>query len=275
MLVSLSTVLAAASVALAISCDVHPNKLPTLPAGVVPPTTDGPHFIGVALGVQNYTCAATGTFTYVVRQITHNIILTSDANSSVGAVAQLFDASCIAPSSITKATDQAFATWVSAPAGDSALNVGRRVPLLRRATVLGQHFFITNPITGSGLSPKWDFTSASLLGHPDAFAVGARTGGAPAPKNPALNVDWLSLAAVQGDLADEIFRVETRGGQPPTSVCLLLVSQFITVLIEARSARLELRTFPSNMLLNTVSVRNYCLSRIFLMAAAGFFGGEF
>lgn len=77
MLVSLSTVLAAASVALALSCGVHSSKLPGLPAGVVPPTTDGPHFIGVALGVQNYTCAATGTFTYAVRLMIHDVILTS------------------------------------------------------------------------------------------------------------------------------------------------------------------------------------------------------
>ena len=69
--------------------------------------------------------------------------------------------------------------------------------------------------------PLAHFTSGSLHGHPDAFAVGMRTGGAPAPKNAAVNVDWLSLKAIEGKLADEIFGVETRGGQPPTSVRLL------------------------------------------------------
>ena len=83
--------------------------------------------------------------------------------------------------------------------------------------VLGQHYFILNP-SGSGLSPKWDFTSASEAGHPDAFVIGARTGDIPAPTNPTTNVDWLSLSNAGGDLADQVFRVQTRGGQPPASV---------------------------------------------------------
>ena len=82
--------------------------------------------------------------------------------------------------------------------------------------VLGQHFFVTNPVTGSGLSPKWDFTSASLKGKSNAFAIGARAGSVAVP--PSTNVDWLSLNVVQGDLAKHIFRVETRNGQPPASV---------------------------------------------------------
>ena len=83
--------------------------------------------------------------------------------------------------------------------------------------VLGQHYFIPNPITGSGLSPKWDFTSAALAGNANAFVVGAKTGDVPAPTG-ASDVDWLSLKNVQGELATQIFRVATKGGQPPSSV---------------------------------------------------------
>lgn len=90
--------------------------------------------------------------------------------------------------------------------------------MLKQHVVLGQHYFITNPLTGSGLSPKWDFTSAIEKGHPNAFIVGAKAGDIAAPTNPGTNVDWLMLNGVQGDLASQVFRVETRGGQPPASV---------------------------------------------------------
>ena len=86
--------------------------------------------------------------------------------------------------------------------------------------ILGQHYYVVNPVTGYGISPKWDFTSAIEAGHPDAFVVGARTGDVPAPTDPQKNIDWLSVSAVEGDLADQIFRIQTRGGQPPTSVSM-------------------------------------------------------
>lgn len=87
--------------------------------------------------------------------------------------------------------------------------------------MLGQHYFIPNPSGGTGLSPKWDFTSASEKGNPEAFVVGARQGDLPDPNgDPAVNIDWLQLSAVsgQGELATTIFRIQTRGGQPPTTV---------------------------------------------------------
>jgi hypothetical protein len=78
----------------------------------------------------------------------------------------------------------------------------------------GDHYFITNPVTGSGISPKWDFTHTK---GPDAFVVGARVGGLTAPTG-SKDIDWLQLSNVQGKLTQQIYRVDTRGGQPPTSV---------------------------------------------------------
>ena len=89
---------------------------------------------------------------------------------------------------------------------------------LHPAFVLGQHYFITNPLTGVGLSPKWDFTSASEAGNDEAFVVGAKTGDVPDPTDPEVNIDWLSLSAVEGELAQQVYRVVTNGGQPPSSV---------------------------------------------------------
>lgn len=137
---------------------------------------------------------------------------------STGAVAELFDISCLSESAYEDLTDLAFEAWEAAPASISAQDVINALAPFHSPLVLGQHYFIVNPITGSGLSPKWDFTSASEAGHPDAFVVGAKTGDVLAPTNPQTNVDWLSLSAAQGDLADQVYRVVTRGGQPPSSV---------------------------------------------------------
>ncbi|THH00864.1 hypothetical protein EW026_g1722 [Hermanssonia centrifuga] len=198
-----STVLAVPAVKREDLCDVHSVTLdlPSSETGtpLATPLASGPVFIGLGVGVQNYTCTTTGTYT------------------NVGALAELFDISCLSPSYYDDVTDAAWSVWEHAPADITAADVIAALAPYHLSFVLGQHYFITNPITGSGLSPKWDFTSASEAGNPDAFVVGARTGDIPSPTDPAVNIDWLSLSAVQGALADQIFRVQTRGGQPPTS----------------------------------------------------------
>lgn len=137
---------------------------------------------------------------------------------STGAVAELFDISCLPKSTFDAIADLAFDTWKYAPSVITALDLVNTLAPLKPVFVLGQHYFIINPLTGSGLSPKWDFTSASEAGHADAFVVGAKTGDVPAPSDADANVDWLSLKGVEGDLASAVYRMDTRGGQPPTSV---------------------------------------------------------
>jgi len=174
-------------------------SLPTGQSILVAPSTPTPHYIGIGVGVQNYTCTSGGNYT------------------NVGAVAELFDVSCLNPSSYDEFTQLAFDAWKDASKELTAADLITDLAFIDPKVVLGQHYFITNPITGSGLSPKWDFTSASEKGHPDAFAVGAKVGDLPAPTDPATNIDWLQLKVVQGDLATQIYRVETKGGQPPSS----------------------------------------------------------
>ena len=83
--------------------------------------------------------------------------------------------------------------------------------------LIGNHYFINDNGT---LSPKFDFTSVGpLKGNPNAFVVAAKAVDVPAPDS-TRDIDWLELKAVSGEVADEVFRVETRGGQPPTSVSL-------------------------------------------------------
>ncbi|EMD35435.1 hypothetical protein CERSUDRAFT_124747 [Gelatoporia subvermispora B] len=201
LLLTLATsVLAAPSLKRA-ECDVTKLSIP-LPSGqttLVKPTNFTPSFIGVGVGVQNYTCGSTGTFT------------------NVGALAELFDISCASPLSFDSLTDVIFDAWKDAPKEITAADLIDTLAIFDPPNVLGQHFFVTNPITGSGLSPKWDFTSASLKGHGDAFVVGAKVGDLLAPTDDTANIDWLQLNAAEGDLANAIFRIQTRGGQPPAS----------------------------------------------------------
>ncbi|KAH8101196.1 hypothetical protein BXZ70DRAFT_115533 [Cristinia sonorae] len=201
-------------------CSVANKQMP-MPAGqtqLVNPTAPL-SFIGLGLGVQNYTCGSTGTFT------------------STGAVAELVDISCVDASRYTALTDMVWAVWQKAPKSISIQTITKSLSSVDRSfassLILGQHYFIPNPITGVGINPKWDFTSASLKGHANAFVVGAKAGNVAAPSNPAANVDWLMLNSIQGDLASQIFRMETRGGQPPSSctpgtpdISLKYVSQY-------------------------------------------------
>jgi len=195
----LSTVLALPSPRSS-GCNISKATMP-LPSGastLVAPSTPSPRFIGIGVGVQNYTCSTAGTFT------------------SVGAVAELFDISCLNPSTFNSVGQFAFDAWKLAPKQITAADLIQDLSFIKAPVVLGQHFFIPNP-TGTGLSPEWNFSSASEKGHPNAFVVGAKAGDIPAPSNPGTNVDWLELNAVEGDLASQVYRIETIGGQPPTS----------------------------------------------------------
>ncbi|KAJ7250605.1 hypothetical protein C8J57DRAFT_677209 [Mycena rebaudengoi] len=180
-------------------CDISTAK-PTLPlnqTALVAPST-APSFIGLAIGNQNYTCGSTGTYT------------------SVGAVAELFDISCLYGSpEFEKLQDIAYTMWKFAPPAAPISVIIEYMASFHASFVLGQHYFIP-AASGTGVSPKWDFSSAALEGHPDAFVVAAKAGGLPAPTGPK-DVDWLALNGVQGKLATQVFRLNTAGGVPPAS----------------------------------------------------------
>ncbi|KII95430.1 hypothetical protein PLICRDRAFT_34283 [Plicaturopsis crispa FD-325 SS-3] len=180
-------------------CDITQAK-PDLPAGqtaLVAPS-GGPSFIALAIGVQNYTCSNTSTYT------------------NIGAVATLFDASCLyGTPAFDDAQTTAYNAWKQAPPSASPADV--EAQLKTTPAVLGYHYYVTNPTTGTGVSPKWDFTSAKFAGNANAFVVGAKAGDIASPAGNASNVDWLSVNPVQGSLASKIFRIDTVNGQPPSS----------------------------------------------------------
>ena len=137
----------------------------------------------------------------------------------MGAVAELFDISCLYSTHLfTTIQDDAFNIWQHAPPSLTAQEVINK--LNRQPTVLGQHYFVPNANTTAGnpaLSPKWDFTSNAEKGNAQAFFIGAKVGDLPAPTGKG-DVDWLQLKNVAGKLADTVYRVDTKGGQPPASV---------------------------------------------------------
>jgi hypothetical protein len=88
--------------------------------------------------------------------------------------------------------------------------------------ILDQHYFIANGT--SGISPVWDSRATpEFQGVADAVFVGTVVADIPDP-NPTQNVDWLHLVKVSGDIADEVYRVFTVGGVPPSSVSFLFHS---------------------------------------------------
>ncbi|KAJ6615129.1 hypothetical protein B0H10DRAFT_1872695 [Mycena sp. CBHHK59/15] len=180
-------------------CDLAAAKmdLPANQTTLVAPTT-APLFVALGVGIQNYTCSST-TLKY----------------TSTGAVASLFDISCIDNTPAFATIQQtAFNAWNAVSTDVPATLIGSRVAT---PNLLGFHYFVTSP-SGTGISPKWDFTSTGkFAGNASAFVLGAKTGDLPAPTAPTTNVDWLSLKNVAGSLASSIFRVDTVNGQPPSS----------------------------------------------------------
>ncbi|KAI0346690.1 hypothetical protein BDW22DRAFT_1426116 [Trametopsis cervina] len=176
---------------------ILPPVAPGAPS-LATPLASGPKFIALAVGTQNYTCGAAGTYT------------------SAGAFAELFDLSCVSPKAFDTLTEDAFAVWKVVPSFVTPQKIISTLAGIGSPEVLGQHYFVTNT-SGGALTPKWDFTSASEAGNPNAYVLGARTGTIPSPTNPTVDVDWLSLKNAGGELADQVFRVQTQGGQPPSS----------------------------------------------------------
>jgi hypothetical protein len=140
-------------------------------------------------------------------------------HSSAGAVAELYDISCLfGQAQLDQVADDAIAAWTATSV--SPAEFGSLLTEVPNPTSLGQHYFITNPVTGTGINPKWDFTSGAFNGNSNAFIVAAKNSGIPAPTGKQ-DVDWLyllPLAGTTGALASEVYRTDTRLGQPPASV---------------------------------------------------------
>lgn len=143
---------------------------------------------------------------------------------SIGALAELYDLSCeyYKPAFWTL-PGEAYRIWSAAPVYvtetdiiDILHSIGE-TSLSTIPAILGEHYFVPNPTGSAGLSPKWDFTSEAFAGDDTAFVIAKGVGDIPSPLGHE-NVDWLYLTNVLGALAQEVYRTNTFGGQPPASV---------------------------------------------------------
>jgi len=157
-----------------------------------------PSYVALTIGTQNYTCNTT-----------------TSAYTLLGAMAELFDSSCLyGTPAFDRAPTVAYDAWSAAGDIVTPRELITILELLPNPAVLGQHYYVLNPL-GPGLSPKWDFTSSgATAGNSNAYVIGAKIGDLPSTNSS--NIDSLMVKGVEGELASEVFRVNTHGGQPPS-----------------------------------------------------------
>lgn len=155
-----------------------------------------------------------------------------DILSSTGAVAKLYDISCLyhsSPELFDTIQEPIYEAWVNVSTEITVQKITAQeitavIPtLLSPEVVQANHYFIPNPV-GTGLAPVWDFrTTQRFSGKSDAAFVGIGVASVVPPVDPRDNINWLRVGKISGDIADEVYRTDTVGGQPPTSVSLLLL----------------------------------------------------
>ncbi|TEB36552.1 hypothetical protein FA13DRAFT_1786951 [Coprinellus micaceus] len=159
-----------------------------------------PSFALLGVGVQNYTCGADGKF------------------ASAGAVAELFDISCLAGKpAFNTVQDTAMRVWSTIPDRIFSSKLAPLITAPLGCLSAGKHYFTKN--AAGGISPVWDMRTTglkSVQGKAGAYVLAAKVANIPAPTG-AQDVDWLQLKNVEGQLATAIYRTDTRGGPAPAS----------------------------------------------------------
>lgn len=181
-------------------------SLPTNQTALAVPDGTKPVAIVLGIGTQNYTCTAAGNYTCVFPPFCRMLVLIAIIYRSAGAVATLFDVSCLYKTPLFPRIQDDIMR-LPANKRDALVKAMKPTPLHT-----GDHYFITNPITGTGISPK--FAQAANGGA--IFTTVAKKGGVKSPSG-AQHIDWLQLTSVQGDWASTVFRVDTVQGQSPAT----------------------------------------------------------
>jgi hypothetical protein len=171
------------------TCDVATAKMPTAPEALAPPS-NGLQVSSVVIGrgTQNYTCDAGNV---------------DAAPAAAGAVATLFDASCVAalyPDLLERIPGMALRFNLSDP---EQLGASPLQPV-------GVHYF------SAKTTPFFDIGQG-------VHVYSKKAADTPAPANAAKGqkgesaVAWLKLDAVEGTTGNvkEVYRVTTAGGAPP------------------------------------------------------------
>ncbi|EED21344.1 conserved fungal protein [Talaromyces stipitatus ATCC 10500] len=179
------------------NCDL--SKV-SVPSSSLPPATGTLKYVAIGRGTQNYTCADATADTLP---------------SQIGAVANLYDASCIAanyPDLLDLATDIVLNFSLPAP--------GVQTPLApANVEILGHHYFetTTTPTFNLNTTPDKQF----------GVALTSKKNSTTAPQGSIIGqfnvgygaVPWLYLTSITGttDGITSVYRVKTAGGAAPAT----------------------------------------------------------
>ena len=135
----------------------------------------------------------------------------------MGAVAQLFEISCLfGQPAFPTIQKVAFDEWAASPSINPL--EPELVQLMKdkhNINVQGQHYFVKQDST---LVPVWDLrSSGENAGNPNAIIFAQKVKSAPSPDGRE-NVDLVELKKLSGGLANQVYRVDTVKGQPPSTV---------------------------------------------------------
>ncbi|KAF8888601.1 hypothetical protein BD779DRAFT_1470221 [Infundibulicybe gibba] len=158
-------------------CDISAARMdfPSEQTALAPPTTK-PSFVAVAIGTQNYTCGTTGTYT------------------NVGAVAELFDISCLYNTpAFGEIQNFAYDIWRVSPPAVTPQGIITLLHSAKTPEILGRQ-----------------------CRQPQRVCCCGKVSGLSAPTGTS-DIDWVSLSSLTGELAQQVYRVDTKGGQPPAT----------------------------------------------------------
>ncbi|KAJ5354641.1 hypothetical protein N7541_005685 [Penicillium brevicompactum] len=157
-------------------------------------------YVALGRGTQNYTCPSNSS---------------SDPESKIkpeatGAVATLFDASCLAAAS-ESLLHEVPVLISTTPLGSLAF-MAALVAQGTRSTnlIIGEHYF-----NGQG-DPVFDLS----LSGPDSWIATTKKAAVPAPNltlGTSIDVPWLKLGYKKGHNLEEVYRVVTSLGDPPST----------------------------------------------------------
>ena len=137
-----------------------------------------------------------------------------------GAVAQLFDITSLSPGNQFQGIQRdVYLTWAFSTLKDPLdPAVAQQIERSHDFPVSGQHYFID---ADGQRAPVFDFrNSGSTKGNKEAIVVAKVTGDTASPAYTA--IDWQAMTHVSGNLADEIFLIDTVAGKPPQDVSVYL-----------------------------------------------------
>ncbi|EKM48307.1 uncharacterized protein PHACADRAFT_214861 [Phanerochaete carnosa HHB-10118-sp] len=177
------------------------------------PLTTYPTYTALSVGTQNYTCGDDGTW------------------AGSGAITYLYDISCLPLDHHQPFTSFIAALWDAAPPTVTAADIVALTEKVNPGVGYGIHYWISDPVnaTSGNIYAKWDFSQSERMENDtnkaNAYLVAGESANVPAPNDPSVNSNWLVEPVLVingtkvGQLADEVWRINSNGGQAPNTTC--------------------------------------------------------